>query len=73
MLYVALPALTRELGASNTARLWIINAYPMVVAGLLPGLGTLGDRYGHRRLFIAGLVIFGVASLAAAYAPTTGC
>ena len=39
------------------------------LAGLLPGLGTLGDRYGHRRLFIAGLVVFGVASVAAAYAP----
>jgi MFS transporter, DHA2 family, multidrug resistance protein len=64
--------LTRELGASDSARLWIINAYPLVVAGLLPGLGTLGDRFGHRRLFVAGLVIFGVASLAAAYAPTTG-
>ena len=51
VLYVALPALTRDLGASNSARLWILNAYPIVVAGLLPGLGTLGDRHGHRRLF----------------------
>lgn len=42
VLYVALPALTRDLGASNSARLWILNAYPIVVAGLLPGLGTLG-------------------------------
>ena len=72
VLYIALPALSRELGATDTSRLWIINAYPLVVAGLLPGLGTLGDRYGHRRLFIAGLVIFGLASLAAAFAPTTG-
>jgi DHA2 family multidrug resistance protein-like MFS transporter len=68
VLYVALPALTRDLGASNSARLWILNAYPIVVAGLLPGLGTLGDRYGHRRLLLAGLATFGVASLAAAYA-----
>jgi DHA2 family multidrug resistance protein-like MFS transporter len=69
VLYVALPALTRDLSASNAERLWILNAYPVVVAGLLPGLGTLGDRHGHRRLFIAGLVVFGVASVAAAYAP----
>jgi DHA2 family multidrug resistance protein-like MFS transporter len=69
VLYIALPALTRDLAASNTQRLWILNAYPIVVAGLLPGLGTLGDRHGHRRMFIAGLVVFGLASLAAAYAP----
>ena len=55
VLYVALPALTRDLAASNSAKLWILNAYPIVVAGLLPGLGTLGDRHGHRRLFLIGL------------------
>ena len=44
VLYVALPALTRDLAATNTERLWILNAYPIVVAGLLPGLGTLGDE-----------------------------
>ncbi len=71
VLYVALPALTRDLGASNSARLWILNAYPIVVAGLLPGLGTLGDRHGHRRLFLIGLATFGVASIAAAYAATS--
>ncbi len=67
MLYVALPALTSALAATNTERLWILNAYPIVVAGLLPGFGTLGDRYGHRRLFTLGLVVFGLASLSAAY------
>jgi DHA2 family multidrug resistance protein-like MFS transporter len=71
VLYVALPALTRDLAASNSARLWILNAYPIVVAGLLPGLGTLGDRHGHRRLFLIGLATFGVASIAAAYATTS--
>jgi MFS transporter, DHA2 family, multidrug resistance protein len=68
VLYVALPALTRDLAATNTERLWILNAYPIVVAGLLPGFGTLGDRYGHRLLFACGLVVFGLASLLAAYA-----
>lgn len=72
VLYVALPALTRDLAASNSQRLWILNAYPIVVAGLLPGLGTLGDRHGHRLLFAAGLVTFGAASLAAAYAHSPG-
>ena len=48
ILYTALPTLTRELGASQTQGLWIINAYPLVMAGLLLGAGTLGDRVGHR-------------------------
>ncbi|MEQ3553454.1 MFS transporter [Pseudonocardia nematodicida] len=70
ILYTALPTLTADLGASSSAALWIINAYPVVMAGLLLGAGTLGDRVGHRRMFVAGLWIFGVASLAAAFAPT---
>ena len=69
VLYIALPSLTRDLGAGNEAKLWIVNIYPLVVAGLLPGFGTLGDRHGHRRLFLAGLLAFCVASLAAAFAP----
>ena len=70
VLHTALPTLTRVLGASASEQLWIMNAYALVVAGLLPGTGTLGDRVGHRRLFILGLVVFALASLAAAYAPS---
>jgi len=70
VLYTALPMLTRDLAATATEKLWIVNVYPLVVAGLLPGLGGLGDRYGHKRMFMAGLVVFGVASLAAAFAPS---
>jgi MFS transporter, DHA2 family, multidrug resistance protein len=51
-------------------KLWIMNAYALVVAGLLPGCGTLGDRVGHKRMFVSGLAVFAMASLAAAYAPT---
>ncbi|MDP8249396.1 MFS transporter [Pseudochrobactrum saccharolyticum] len=69
VLYTALPRLTHDLAASASEKLWIINAYPLVVAGLLPGVGSLGDRLGHKRMFTAGLVVFGIASLAAAYAP----
>jgi DHA2 family multidrug resistance protein-like MFS transporter len=69
VLYTALPRLTHDLGASASEKLWIVNAYALVVAGLLPGLGTLGDRLGHKRPFIAGLAVFGLASLIAAYAP----
>ncbi|MEU0063244.1 MFS transporter, partial [Streptomyces albidoflavus] len=69
ILYAALPTLVEELGASSAQSLWIINAYPVVMAGLLLGSGTLGDRVGHRRMFLTGLVVFGVASLAAALSP----
>ena len=44
VLYIALPLLTEDLGADSSAKLWILNAYPLVVAGLLPGLGTLAGR-----------------------------
>jgi len=70
VLYTALPTLTHALEATATEKLWIVNAYPLVVAGLLPGLGTLGDRLGHRTMFMAGLVVFGVASAGAAFAWT---
>lgn len=72
ILYTALPALERSLGASPSEGLWIINAYPLALSGLLLGTGTLGDRVGHRKMFLIGLVIFGAASLAAAFAPGTG-
>lgn len=70
VLYTALPRLTHDFQATASEKLWIVNAYPLVVAGLLPGLGTLGDRLGHKRLFLSGLVVFGLASLAAAYSPS---
>lgn len=70
ILYTALPTLNRELNTTAGQGLWIINAYPLVMAGLLLGAGTLGDKLGHRRVFTAGLVIFGIASLVAAFSPT---
>src|SRR6516165_6894414 len=66
VLYTALPSLARDLGTSASEKLWIINAYALAVAGL-PGLGTLGDRLGHKRMFVSGLIVFGIASLIAAY------
>jgi DHA2 family multidrug resistance protein-like MFS transporter len=70
VLHTTLPTLTRELGASASEKLWIMNAYALVVAGLLPGCGTLGDRVGHKRMFVAGLAVFGMASLVATYSPS---
>lgn len=70
VLYTALPDLTRDLKASASDKLWIMNAYPLTVAGLLPGAGALCDRFGARRPFLSGLWIFGLASLLAAFAPS---
>ena len=68
ILLTALPVLTHELHASVAEGLWIVNAYPLFSTGLLLGAGTLGDRIGHRRMYLVGLVVFGLASLMAAYA-----
>ena len=69
ILYTALPELSEQLHATSLQQLWIINAYPLMLAGLLLGTGTLGDKIGHRRMFVIGLWIFGIASLTAALAP----
>jgi DHA2 family multidrug resistance protein-like MFS transporter len=70
VLYTALPTLTADLQADATQKLWIINAYPLVMAGLLLGAGTLGDGIGHKRMYLTGLVLFAAASLLAAFAPS---
>ena len=62
VLYTALPTIVDELGATGSEMLWILNAYPVVITGLLLGSGTLGDKIGHRKMFIVGLIIFGIAS-----------
>ncbi|WP_058913032.1 MFS transporter [Entomohabitans teleogrylli] len=69
VLYTALPQLTLALNASASQKLWIINAYPLVVAGLLPVCGMLSDRTGHKKMLLSGLALFGAASLGAACAP----
>lgn len=58
------------LGATQGELQWAINSYTLVFAGLLFTAGVLGDRYGRKRLLIAGMLLFGVASLISAYAQT---
>ncbi|WCE09060.1 MFS transporter [Pseudomonas sp. JBR1] len=70
ILHIAVPSLTLALGASATELLWIIDIYPLLMAGLLVPMGTLADRVGARRVLLTGLVVFGIASLLAAFAPT---
>ena len=69
ILHVAVPTLTQALGASSTQVLWIIDIYPLLMAGLLVPMGTLADKVGNRRILLTGLTIFGVASALAAFAP----
>ncbi|MVW78365.1 MFS transporter [Bordetella sp. 02P26C-1] len=70
VLYTALPSLAQALHTTASEKLWILNAYSLVMAGLMPAMGALGDRLGHRRVFIFGMLMFGLASLIAAFAPS---
>jgi len=60
------------LGATQSELEWSINSYTLVFAGLLFSFGVLGDRFGRRRILLIGLAVFGLASLASAYAQDPG-
>lgn len=72
VLNVAIPSLTRELGAATSDIQWMINAYSLVQSGLLLTAGSAADRYGRKKMLIAGLSLFGVGSLIAGLADSTG-
>ncbi|MEP6826048.1 MAG: DHA2 family efflux MFS transporter permease subunit, partial [Ramlibacter sp.] len=60
---VALPSIRTDLGFTETALVWVVNAYMLTFGGFLLLGGRLGDLYGHRRLFLIGIVLFTLASL----------
>lgn len=68
ILNVAIPTLIRELDASNSQVQWMVDSYTLVFAGLLLTMGALGDRYGRRGALQAGYLVFGLGSLASAFA-----
>ena len=68
VLNVALPTLQTHFAASASTLQWIVDAYLLAFAGVLLTMGTLGDRFGRKRALQAGLVVFGVASVLAAFA-----
>ncbi|MFM9551537.1 MULTISPECIES: MFS transporter [Streptomyces] len=72
VLNVAIPSLTEELGAATSDIQWMINAYSLVQSGLLLTAGSAADRYGRKKMLIAGLVLFGIGSLVAGLAQSTG-
>jgi EmrB/QacA subfamily drug resistance transporter len=72
VLNVALPTLVDKLNASSSDLQWIVDAYVLVFAGLLLVSGSLGDRIGRKRTFLAGLVAFASCSAWAAYSSSVG-
>ena len=69
---VGLPAIGRGLDVGTRSLEWVVDAYTVVLASLLITSGALADRFGRRRVFRSGLVVFGTASLACALAPSLG-
>jgi DHA2 family methylenomycin A resistance protein-like MFS transporter len=69
---VALPTIQADLHANLSDLQWVIDAYTLPLAALMLTAGTLGDRFGRKRLFLAGLVLFVLGSLLCGFAPTLG-
>jgi EmrB/QacA subfamily drug resistance transporter len=69
---VALPSIKQSLGFSETSVAWVVNGYLLTYGGFLLLGGRLGDLFGHRRLFLAGITLFTVASLACGLATSQG-
>lgn len=69
---IALPTIAEDLDATTADLQWTVNAYALTLASFLLLGGSLGDRFGRRRVFLVGVVWFAVASLACAVSPTIG-
>jgi EmrB/QacA subfamily drug resistance transporter len=69
---VALPSIREDLGFSETSLAWVVNAYLLTFGGFLLLGGRLGDLFGHRRLFLTGIALFTLASLACGLAGSQG-
>lgn len=69
---VALPSIKVDLGFSDASLVWIVNAYSVTYAGFRLLTGRLGDLFGHRRLFLRGMVLFTLASLGCALSRSQG-
>lgn len=70
VLNFALPAISEALQPSGTQLLWMIDIYPVILAGLLVPMGSLGDRIGRRKLLLIGSAGFGAVSVGAAFSPS---
>ncbi|HXF03161.1 MAG TPA: MFS transporter [Arthrobacter sp.] len=70
VLSFAVPAISLAFSTSGTTLLWIIDIYPLVLAGLLVAMGSLGDRFGRRRMLMIGAAGFAALSAVAAFSPS---
>ncbi|MDR6166223.1 DHA2 family multidrug resistance protein-like MFS transporter [Microbacterium paludicola] len=70
VLSFALPEIARALSPTSAQQLWIIDVYPLILAGLLVTMGSLGDRFGRRRMLLIGATGFATVSALAAFAPS---
>src|SRR3954465_9175395 len=69
---VALPSIREDLGFSQESLAWVVNAYLLTFGGCLLLGGRFGDLYGHRRMFLIGITLFTLASLACGLSTTQG-
>jgi EmrB/QacA subfamily drug resistance transporter len=69
MIAVALPEMTDDLGVTVSRSAWLVTAYLVALASLLPLTGDLADRFGRRRMILSGLTVFGFASIGSAVSP----
>src|ERR671922_1384461 len=69
---VALPSIRVDLAFTEASLAWVVNAYMLFFGGFLLLGGRLGDLFGHRRLFLVGIGLFTIASVAAGLSTTQG-
>src|ERR1700710_3081208 len=69
---VALPAMADDLKTSFSSLQWVVDAYALVLAALVLGTGSVADQFGHRKVFVAGLIVFGASSLVCGISPDSG-
>src|SRR4051794_5066691 len=69
---VALPSLVRQTGATTTGLQWVVDAYNLVFAALVLVAGSMSDRLGRKGMLLAGLGVFGAASLAGSFCTSAG-
>src|SRR6202789_2373613 len=67
---IALPTIARDLGVTPAESIWVVNAYQLAVTVCLMPCASLGDVYGHRRVYVWGLVFYTIGSLICALAPS---
>lgn len=72
ILFLAMPSINESIAPTTDQSLWILDVYGFVVGSLLVAFGNLGDRFGRKKLLLAGAAVFGASSVCGAFAPSPG-